>query len=130
MGDIIYGGPLSRRYIFSGIWMGPPEKLSPEPIKNPRSKSFEVPNAKQMEMLSQRKIARGASYSPKASVSGKISTDSSSKWSKVRNAFLTREEIQFEENQPNNNSSTTISSPSSPVVRNSASFFAEEEIGK
>ena len=110
--------------------MGPPEKLSPEPIKNPRSKSFEVPNAKQMEMLSQRKIARGASYSPKASVSGKISTDSSSKWSKVRNAFLTREEIQFEETQPNNNSSTTISSPSSPVVRNSASFFAEEGIGK
>ena len=51
----------------------------------------------------------------------------SSKWSKVRNAFLTREEIQFEE--PPNNSSTTISSPSSPV-RNSASFFAEEEIGK
>ena len=110
--------------------MGPPEKLSPEPIKNPRSKSFEVPNAKQMEMLSQRKIARGASYSPKASVSGKISADSSSKWSKVRNAFLTREEIQFEETQPNNNSSTTISSPSSPVVRNSAPFFAEEGIGK
>ena len=52
--------------------MGPPEKLSPEPIKNPRSKSFEVPNSKQMEMLNQRKIARGASYSPKGKKNGAL----------------------------------------------------------
>ena len=32
---------------FMGIWMGPPEKLvTPEPVKNPRSKSFEVPSSK------------------------------------------------------------------------------------
>lgn len=47
---------------FLGIWMGPPEKL-PNPLiqveKNPRSKSFEVPSAKQLEMLNQGKVSRG-----------------------------------------------------------------------
>ena len=62
--------------------MGPPEKLSPEICKNPRSKSFEVPTTKQVEMLNERKIARGASYSPKASVSSKVQQESS-KWSRV-----------------------------------------------
>ena len=117
---------------FLGIWMGPPEKMLQDPdspsLKNPRSKSFEVPSSSQAELLNQRKIARGASYSPKTSVSSKISQnvtpnpEPTSKWSRVRNALLSREDV----NLPSLDDNSNVSSPVSPQ-RTSGLFFADEE---
>ena len=76
-----------------------------------------------MEILNQGKVSRGVSYSPKISVATKSSTCvEGSKWSRVRNAFLNKDdalEVNLEE-------TTSMSMPSSPV-RNSAMFFTEDE---
>ena len=79
---------------------------------------------KQLEVLNQGKVPRGVSYSPKISSAGTKSSTSveGSKWSRVRNAFLSKDEtvhLMQEE-------TTSMSMPNSPV-RNSAIFFAEDE---
>ena len=79
-------------------------------------------------MLNQGKVARGVSYSPKISVGAKNlpekpSPECSSKWSRVRNAFLNRSDSLYLEE----NTLASMSMPNSPVVRNSAIFFAEDE---
>ena len=79
-------------------------------------------------MLNQGKVSRGVSYSPKISVGAKTlpekpSPEASSKWSRVRNAFLNRSDSLYLEE----NSLASMSVPNSPVVRNSATFFAEDE---
>jgi hypothetical protein len=120
-----------------GIWMGPPEKIMTQ--SEPRSKSFEVPGSppmKQLDLLTgQAKIERGVSYcSPKTSTTtasvaklGDLQKPTSlgegSKWSRVRNAFLSREESFVDEA----NSLASMSLPSSPI-RNSAMFFNEDEV--
>ena len=73
-----------------------------------------------MDMLNQGKVSRGVSYSPKISTTSvKPSTNiENSKWSRVRNAFLSKDEsITLEE---------SMSMPSSPT-RKSATFFTDED---
>ena len=79
-------------------------------------------------MISQGKVSRGVSYSPKVSTAAAAGTtsmpkntsvteaSSSSKWSRVRNAFLSKDEsLTMEE---------SMSMPSSPTQKTS-SFFAD-----
>ena len=79
-------------------------------------------------MISQGKVSRGVSYSPKVSTTATAAAtsmakntniteaSSSSKWSRVRNAFLSKDEsLTMEE---------SMSMPSSPTQKTS-SFFAD-----
>ena len=79
-------------------------------------------------MISQGKVSRGVSYSPKVSTAAAAAAtsmakntniteaSSSSKWSRVRNAFLSKDEsLTMEE---------SMSMPSSPTQKTS-SFFAD-----
>ena len=82
---------------------------------------FQSFNFQQLDMISQGKVSRGVSYSPKVSTAApsmpKNITEggaSSSKWSRVRNAFLNKDEsLTLEE---------SMSMPSSPTQKTS-SFF-------
>lgn len=84
---------------------------------------FQSFNFQQLDMISQGKVSRGVSYSPKVSTAApsmpKNITEggaSSSKWSRVRNAFLNKDEsLTLEE---------SMSMPSSPTQKTS-SFFAD-----
>ena len=71
-------------------------------------------------MISQGKVSRGVSYSPKVSTSSAKNTnvgEPSSKWSRVRNAFLSKDEtLTLEE---------SMSMPSSPTQK-STGFFTED----
>ena len=72
----------------------------------------------QLDMINQGKVSRGVSYSPKVSTSAKASANiENSKWSRVRNAFLSKDEtLTLEE---------SMSMPSSPTQK--STFFTEEE---
>ena len=68
-------------------------------------------------MLNQGKVARGVSYSPKISVGAKTlpekpSPEASSKWSRVRNAFLNRSDSLYLED----NSLASMSVPNRLVL--------------